>query len=133
MSALPLPRNIRGSEGRNFPAIAARKLRAEPMSKLDFTSHDYVSGIATALRVDYGDNSSMVKTICEDTGASVGAVKNWLAEINGPGGEHLIKLMAASPAVRAFVDRITRRDDIAKQAEDRMRRALAIMEGREDP
>lgn len=100
---------------------------------IDLTSHDYTSGIAAALRADYGDGVSMVKSICEDTGASVGTVKNWLAENNGPGGEHLIKLLAASPSVRAFVDRVTRRDDVATRAEERMRRALAIMEGREEP
>jgi len=31
-------------------------------------------------------------------------IKKWLAAENGPGGEHLIKLMAVSPAVRRFVD-----------------------------
>ena len=123
---------FQGRTANNFPAASARKLQAGPVSKLDFTSHDYTSGIAVALREDYV-GASMVKSICEDTGASVGAVKNWLAEVNGPGGEHLVKLMAASPAVRAFIDRIIKRDDAATQAEARMRRALAIMEGREDP
>ncbi len=100
--------------------------------RIDFTSHDYASGIAAALREDYA-GESMTKSICQDTGAALGTVKKWLAEENGPGGEHLIKLMAASPAVRAFVDRVTRRDDDASRTEARLRRALAIMEGREEP
>ena len=133
MSSLPFPGIVQGGRGRNFQAGSACILRAEHVSKIELNSFDFTAGIAAALREDYEHHPSMVKTICEDTGASMGAVKNWLAEINGPGGKHLIKLMAVSPAVRAFVDRITRRDDIAKQAEDRMRRALAIMEGREDP
>lgn len=131
MSSTPIARHFQGGRLTNFQATTARKLQAKPVSKIDFTSHEYTSGIAAALREDYAAGDSMVKTICEDTGASVGAVKNWLAEVNGPGGEHLVKLMAASPAVRAFIDRVIGRDDVATQAEARMRRALAIMEGRE--
>lgn len=102
------------------------------MARIDFTAHDYASGIAAALREDYAGDS-MVKAIAEDTGAGLGTVKKWLAEENGPGGEHLIKLMAASPAVRAFVDKVTRREDALAKTEARARRALAIMEGREEP
>jgi hypothetical protein len=100
------------------------------MTPIDLTAFDYAGGIARALREDFA-GESMVKDICRSTGASVGIVKKWLAEEHGPGGEYLIKLMAASPAVRAFVDQVTRRDDAAAQAEARLRRALAIMEGRE--
>lgn len=102
------------------------------MARVDFTAYDYAAGIAVALRDDYAGDS-MVKAISEDTGAPPGTVKKWLAAENGPGGEYLIKLMAASPAVRAFVDKVTRRDDAAAEANARMRRALAIMEGREEP
>lgn len=108
----------------------ARLLWAAGMSQVDLTAHDYAAGIARALREDYGADASMAKRICEDTGAALGTVKKWLAEENGPGGEHLIKLMAASPAVRAFVDQVTRRSDATAEAESRLRRALAIMEGR---
>lgn len=133
MSALPVARVFPARRVDNFQSSSARILRAGTVSKAELTSHEYASGIAGALRDDYEASASMVKAICEDTGASMGTVKNWLAEVNGPGGEHLIKLMAASPSVRAFVDRVTGRDDLAKRAEDRMRRALAIMEGREEP
>lgn len=112
--------------------LRARLLRSAMTRAIDLTSHDYAGGIAQALRDDYAGDS-MVKRIAEDTGAAIGTVKKWLAEENGPGGEHLIKLMAASPAVRAFVDAVTHRDDLARQAEERMRRALRIMEGHEDP
>ncbi|WP_148283546.1 XRE family transcriptional regulator [Reyranella massiliensis] len=97
------------------------------MSKIDFTSHEYTSGIAAALRDDYA-GTSMVKVICEDTGASVGAVKNWLAEVNGPGGEHLVKLMAASPAVRRFIDIVTGRDDALSRAEKRLHTIAQLIE-----
>lgn len=98
--------------------------------RIDFTAHDYASGIAAALREDYAGDS-MLKTICQDTGAAMGTVKKWLAEENGPGGEHLIKLLAASPAVRAFVDKVSGRNDAVAEANARMRRALRIMEGEE--
>jgi hypothetical protein len=111
---------------RNRPA----RFFGADMTPIDLTAFDYAGGIARALREDFA-GESMVKDICRSTGASVGIVKKWLAEEHGPGGEYLIKLMAASPAVRAFVDQVTRRDDAAAQAEARLRRALAIMEGRE--
>lgn len=125
MSFLSTPRYFRSGPGENFFARRSRNLSA--MSKAELTSHDYANGIATALRDDYGRSASIVKDICEDTGASSGTVKNWLAGLNGPGGEHLIKLQACSPAVRAFVDRLTGRDDIATRTEAKLRRALAVM------
>lgn len=101
------------------------------MSKIDLNSFDFTAGIAAALRSDYEGHPSMVKAICEDTGASVGTVKNWLAETNGPGGEHLAKLLAASPAVRRFIDTITKRDDALAKAEQRLHRIAQMIEGKE--
>jgi hypothetical protein len=100
------------------------------MSTIDFNSFEYTSGIAAALREDYA-GESMAKTICEDTGASMGAVKNWLGEVNGPGGEHLIKLMAASPAVRRFIDRVIGRDDALSRAEQRLHSIALMIEGKQ--
>jgi hypothetical protein len=128
LSGQSLAPNGRGRRVTNLWDGAARFLVAD-VSATELTAHDYAEGIALALREDFA-GASMVKDICRATGASVGIVKKWLAEENGPGGEYLIKLMAASPAVRAFVDKVTRRNDAAAEAEDRLRRALAIMEGR---
>ena len=131
MSFLAERRYFRAGGVDNFLSDSARNLCAGSMSKIDLTSNDYSRGIAKALQDDYGRSASMVKDICEDTGASSGTVKNWLSELNGPGGEHLIKLIAASPAVRAFIDTVTKREDVVAETHARMRRALAIMEGRE--
>jgi len=128
LSGQSLAPNGRGRRVTNLWDGAARFLVAD-VSATELTAHDYAEGIALALREDFA-GASMVKDICRATGASVGIVKKWLAEENSPGGEYLIKLMAASPAVRAFVDKVTRRNDAAAEAEDRLRRALAIMEGR---
>lgn len=100
---------------------------------LDFSSYEYSTGIAAALREDFGDSASTIKTICEVTGAAPGTVKKWFALDNGPGGEMLVRLMAASPAVQRFIDGVTRREDRLAKKEQQMRRALALLEGREDP
>lgn len=129
MSSTSIARHLQKRRPVNFQASTARNLQAMPLSKIDLTSHEYTSGIAAALREDYGGDS-MVKTICEDTGASVGAVKNWLAQVNGPGGEHLVKLMAASPAVRRFIDDAIRRDDALSRAEKRLQSIAQMIEGK---
>jgi len=109
-------------------------MRGAAMSKIELSAHDFVHGVADALYADYEkDPRGIVKGIGEDTGASMGAIKNWLAKVNGPTGEYLIKLQAVSPSIRAFVDQITRREDQLAKREQQMRRALALMEGREDP
>lgn len=103
------------------------------MRSVDLTAHAFAEGIATALRDDFGSDASMAKTIAELTGASLGAVRKWLAGENGPSGEHLLKLMAASDSVWAFVLTTTGRDKHGAEMQARMRKALAIMEGREEP
>lgn len=128
MSSTPFARDFRAAGFSNFRAAPARILQGRTVSRIDLTSHAYTSGIATALRADYAHSTSMVKEICEDTGASVGTVKNWLAETNGPGGEHLVKLLAVSPSVRGFVDQITGRADAMAKAEQRLRRIAQMIE-----
>lgn len=100
---------------------------------IDLTARDFAEGMAKALRDDFGTDASMAKTIAELTGASLGAVRKWLAGENGPTGEYLLKLMAASESVWAFVLSTTGRDRHGEEMQARMRRALAIMEGREEP
>lgn len=130
MSSTSFTRNLRGRRVDNFQSSSAWNLQARPMSKIDLTSHEYTSGIAAALRDDYASSTSMVKEICEDTGASVGTVKNWIAETNGPGGEHLVKLLAASPAVRRFIDTVTGREDALSRAEKRLHSIAQMIEGK---
>ena len=55
--------------------------------------------IAQALRQDFGDSNSAVKTICRLTKAEERAVRNWVEARNGPTGRHLVALMAVSDAV----------------------------------
>ena len=100
------------------------------MSPIDLTAVQFIEGIADALIEDFGDDPSTVKTIGLLTGAAPGTVKKWLAKNNGPGGEMLVKLLAVSPAVRAFVDRVSRRDDHVAEFNAKLRQAMAIMDGK---
>lgn len=122
-------------EARNFvgPSSAHLSSRRQRMTPLDLNSYDFIKAVSDALKEDFGDSPSTVKTICEATGAAPGTVKKWLAQDNGPGGEMLMKLMYASPAVQRYVDTALNRDDRLAKKEQQMRRALALLEGREDP
>lgn len=112
-------------------APIARKLRSPMSGVIDLTAREFAEGMSRALRDDFGNDPSMAKTIADLTGASLGAVRKWLAGENGPTGEYLLKLMAASDSVWGFVLATTNRDKHGEVMQDRMRRALAIMEGRE--
>lgn len=115
------------------PSSAQLSCGRRRVTPLDLNSFDFIRGVADALKEDFGDSPSTVKTICEATGAAPGTVKKWLAQDNGPGGEMLMKLMFASGAVRRYVDTTLQREDMLAKREQQMRRALALFEGREDP
>ena len=124
---------LAGASNKNR-APCAQLLRAISMSKvIDLSAREFAEGMSAALRSDFGNDPSMAKTIADLTGASLGAVRKWLAGDNGPTGEYLLKLMAASDSVWAFVLTSTGRDQHGAEMQARMRKALAIMEGREDP
>jgi transcriptional regulator with XRE-family HTH domain len=102
-------------------------------SVIDLSAREFAEGMSRALRDDFGNDPSMAKTIADLTGASLGAVRKWLAGENGPTGEYLLKLMGASDSVWSFVLASTNRDKHGEVMQARIRRALAIMEGREEP
>lgn len=112
----------------NFRARFARLFRGGVM---ELSANAYAQQIAAALRDSYGDSSSAAKEIANDIGAGLGTVRKWLAGENGPSGEHLLKLMAQRDAVWMRVLAMTERDDGNNEQRERMRRALAILEGRE--
>jgi hypothetical protein len=101
------------------------------MSTAQITANSYAHAIACALRDSYGESTSAAKEIANDIGAGIGTVRKWLAGENGPSGEHLLKLMATRDEVWASVLSMTERDDGNHEQRDRVRRALAILEGRE--
>ena len=59
----------------------------------------YTSSIAEVLRSELGDSHRAHKTLMRWTGANERTAKNWLSGINGPSGEHLLRLMRSSGRV----------------------------------
>jgi hypothetical protein len=72
----------------------------------------FATMIADALRHTLGDTRRAVKTAVRWTGASERTVKNWLAGVTGPSGEHLIDLIRESDAVAEAVLMTAGRHDI---------------------
>ena len=59
----------------------------------------FASAIAAALREEFGQTGSAVKTVAGITGANERAVRNWFEAKNGPTGVHLLDLMQHSDRV----------------------------------
>ena len=59
----------------------------------------YAQAIAYALKAELGPTHQAVKTVMGWTGAGERTVKNWLAGISGPSGDHLVKLIQHSGPV----------------------------------
>jgi hypothetical protein len=59
----------------------------------------YAKAIAYALKCELGPTHQAVKIIMKWTGAGERTVKNWLAGINGPSGQHLVELIRNSDNV----------------------------------
>jgi hypothetical protein len=59
----------------------------------------YPKAIAYALKCELGPTHQAVKIIMKWTGAGERTVKNWLAGISGPSGQHLVELIRNSDIV----------------------------------
>ena len=59
----------------------------------------YSRAIAYALKCELGSTHQATKIIMEWTGAGERTVKNWLAGISGPSGDHLVELIRHSEYV----------------------------------
>ncbi|MBM3530752.1 MAG: hypothetical protein FJ245_15615 [Nitrospira sp.] len=59
----------------------------------------YPRAIAYALKCELGSTHQAIKVIRKWTGAGERTVKNWLAGISGPSGQHLVDLIRNSDAV----------------------------------
>jgi hypothetical protein len=63
----------------------------------------YRRAVAHTLKNELGSTHRAVKTVMGWTGASERTVKNWLAEVGGPSGEHLVDLIRHSDGVLEMV------------------------------
>ena len=59
----------------------------------------YSAAIAYALRNQLGTTHQAVKIVMKWTGAGERTVKNWLAGVSGPSGQHLVDLIRHSDDV----------------------------------
>ncbi|MGE8065034.1 hypothetical protein [Pseudomonas sp. NPDC089569] len=68
------------------------------------TPEQYAAEIAKALHAELGETHQATKTLMRWTSANERTVKNWLAGVNGPRGEHLVALVKHSDhALAAFL------------------------------
>ncbi|WP_147414287.1 transposase family protein [Sphingomonas gilva] len=88
MSLTKNDRKFRSKIGKDFPA------RSEPESLPPF-----VEAIAEALRIEFGNTPSTIKTVARMTNTNERTVKNWFDAKNGPSGENLVILMHNSQEV----------------------------------
>jgi len=70
----------------------------------------YAKMVSAALRKDLGETHRATKTVMRWTGASERTVRNWLAGIKGPSGEHLVVLIRHSETVLEVILNHTGRD-----------------------
>lgn len=70
--------------------------------------------IARALREEFGEGRSAIKTIATLTSSNERAVKNWYAGMNGPSGESLISLCRCSDSVLEAVLLLAGRGELVK-------------------
>ncbi len=108
-----------------------RPFSDQRMTTMVVSTNAYAEKIADALRMKWGDHRSSAKEIAGRIGAGVGTVRKWLRGENGPSGEHLLKLIAESDEVWAVVLELGNRREASDEERERMRRALAILEGRD--
>ena len=86
-------------KGKSFPA--------------DENLGSYRRAIAYALKQELGLTHQAAKTAMAWTGASERTVKNWLAEIRGPSGEHLVSLVRHSDLILQTVLSLAGRQHVA--------------------
>jgi hypothetical protein len=73
----------------------------------------YAVAVANALNSELGSTHQAVKIIRRWTGAGERTVKNWLAGISGPSGQHLVDLIRHSDDVLAVLLILAGRPHIA--------------------
>ena len=86
----------------------------------------YPAAIAYALRNQLGTTHQATKIVMGWTGAGERTVKNWLAGISGPSGQHLVNLIRHSDDVlEALLILAGRRQIVAVQKLFEMRNKIA--------
>ena len=91
--------------------------------------HAYAEIIADLLRKEHGDSHRAVKQIMRQTGASERTIKHWLAANHGPDSVFLLRLIATSSVIRAFILGVMEMDVLGRLSAEHKRseyRAAAL-------
>lgn len=78
----------------------------------------YAEIIADLLKKEHGDSHRAAKQIMRLTDASERTVKHWLAANHGPDNIFLLRLIATSPVIRAFILGVMEMDLTGRRWED---------------
>ncbi len=97
-------RMVRPKSGKRIPPGAGGGLGAG----------GFALAISAALRREFGDSRSAIKTIVRATSANERAVKNWYDGRNAPSAEFLVVLCRHSDCVLETVLALSGRDDLLK-------------------
>lgn len=98
MSFSEKDRKVQSRDGKAFPANPA----GEPLAIV----------IAAALKAEFGNTPSALKTVAQMARSNERAVRNWFDGKNGPSGENLIILMRHSDLVLRTVLTLADRQDL---------------------
>ena len=111
MSFTEKDRKLQSKSGNSFPFDPA----GEPLAP----------AIASALKAEFGNTPSALKTVAQLTRSNERAVRNWFEGRNGPSGENLIILMRHSNHVlRTVLSLADRRDLVVAVGLASLRRQL---------
>jgi hypothetical protein len=67
-----------------------------PAADGDEDARRFAAAMAAALHETFGGGGSAVKTVARLTSVNERTVKNWFAGVNGPRGDHLVRLVGQS-------------------------------------
>lgn len=111
MSFTEKDRKLQSKGGKSFPFDPAD----EPLAL----------AIARALKTEFGNTPSALKTVAQLTRSNERAVRNWFEGLNGPSGENLVILMRHSDHVlRTILALADRRDLVVAVGLASLRRQL---------
>lgn len=103
MSFTNSDRNIRHKIGKMFPSIT----QLEEMRRIKFAE-----AVAYMLKLEFGNDRSMIKSIMACTDANERTVKNWLTAKNAPNAETLVALMSHSDIVLTSILYLSNREKL---------------------
>ena len=112
MSFSKKDRKVQSKAGKPFPPAGD----AEPLEQ----------AIAKALKAEFGNSPSALKTLAQITRSNERAVRNWFEGKNGPSGENLVILMRHSDTVlKMILERAGRQDLVVAVGLASLRQQLA--------